>query len=105
MGTGRRNDVDATSSTSLRRHVPAGNLPPPPPKKKNSKPWLPQYSKPSYAYAQDPLHGSSATELLAAVAGPECRLISSAPKFQCCYFCESSCLSYLSFYFDLYDKV
>ena len=33
------------ASTSLRRHVPAGNLaplgPPPPP---------PQYSKPSYAY-------------------------------------------------------
>ena len=29
------------ASTSLRRHVPAGNLPPP---------LAPQYSKPSYAY-------------------------------------------------------
>ena len=29
------------ASTSLRRHVPAGNLAPP---------WPPQYSKPSYAY-------------------------------------------------------
>ena len=30
------------ASTSVRRHVPAGNLAPP---------WPPQYSKPSYAYA------------------------------------------------------
>ena len=34
------------ASTSLRRHVPAGNLAPP----QNSRPWPPQYSKPSYAY-------------------------------------------------------
>ena len=38
------------ASTSLRRHVPAGNLAPPWPPQ-NSKPWPPQYSKPSYAYA------------------------------------------------------
>ena len=42
------------ASTSLRRHVPAGNLappcPPPPPPTQYSKPWPPQYSKPSYAY-------------------------------------------------------
>ena len=25
-----------------------------------------------------------------------------APEFQCCYFCESSCLFYLSFNFDFY---
>ena len=28
--------------------------------------------------------------------------VSFAPEFQCCYFCESSCLFYLSFNFDLY---
>ena len=28
--------------------------------------------------------------------------ISFAPEFQCCYFCESSCLFYLSFNFDFY---
>ena len=33
------------ASTSLRRHVPAGNLAP-----KYPKPWPPKYSKPSYAY-------------------------------------------------------
>ena len=38
------------ASTSLRRHVPAGNLPPPPWPPQYSKPWPPQYSKPSYAY-------------------------------------------------------
>ena len=27
---------------------------------------------------------------------------SFAPEFQCCYFCESSCLFYLSFKFDFY---
>ena len=27
---------------------------------------------------------------------------SVAPEFQCCYFCESSCLFYLSFNFDFY---
>ena len=27
---------------------------------------------------------------------------SFAPEFQCCYFCESSCLFYLSFNFDFY---
>ena len=37
------------ASTSLRRHVPAGNSAPPWPPK-YSKPWPPQYSKPSYAY-------------------------------------------------------
>ena len=48
-------DVKMTSmrryvaSTSLRRHVPAGNLAPPWPPQ-YSKPWPPQYSKPSYAY-------------------------------------------------------
>ena len=26
--------------------------------------------------------------------------VSFAPKFQCCYFCESSCLFYHSFKFD-----
>ena len=26
--------------------------------------------------------------------------VSFAPEFQCCYFCESSCLFYLSFKFD-----
>ena len=26
--------------------------------------------------------------------------VSFAPEFQCCYFCESSCLFYLSFNFD-----
>ena len=37
--------------TSLRRHVPAGNLPSPlPPPPAISKPWLHQYFKPSYAY-------------------------------------------------------
>ena len=45
------------ASTSLRRHVPAGNLPPPctppPPPPQYSKPWAPQYSKPSYANAVD----------------------------------------------------
>ena len=29
-------------------------------------------------------------------------LDSLAPEFQCCYFCESSCLFYLSFNFDFY---
>ena len=38
------------ASTSLRRHVPAGNLPPWAPQ--YSKPWHPQYSKPSYAYEE-----------------------------------------------------
>ena len=28
--------------------------------------------------------------------------VSFAPDFQCCYFCESSCLFYLSFNFDFY---
>ena len=28
--------------------------------------------------------------------------ISFAPEFQCCYFCEPSCLFYLSFNFDFY---
>ena len=28
--------------------------------------------------------------------------VSFAPEFQCCYFCESSCLFYLSFNFDFY---
>ena len=27
---------------------------------------------------------------------------SFAPEFQCCYFCESSCLFYLSFNSDFY---
>ena len=27
---------------------------------------------------------------------------SFAPEFQCCYFCESSCLFYLSFDFEFY---
>ena len=48
--TSMRRDV---ASTSLRRHVPAGNLPPPWPPQ-YSKPWPPQYSKPSYAYVVDP---------------------------------------------------
>ena len=26
--------------------------------------------------------------------------VSFAPEFQCCYFCDSSCLFYLSFNFD-----
>ena len=30
------------------------------------------------------------------------RWVSLAPKFQCCYFCESSCLFYLSFNFSFY---
>ena len=41
------------ASTSLRRHVPAGNLPPPL-APQYSKPWPPQYSKPSYAYEVGP---------------------------------------------------
>ena len=28
--------------------------------------------------------------------------VSFAPEFQCCYFCESSCLFYLSFNFDFH---
>ena len=28
--------------------------------------------------------------------------VSFAPEFQCCYFCEPSCLFYLSFNFDFY---
>ena len=28
--------------------------------------------------------------------------VSFAPEFQCCCFCESSCLFYLSFNFDFY---
>ena len=28
--------------------------------------------------------------------------VSFAPEFQCCYFCESSCLFYLNFNFDFY---
>ena len=28
--------------------------------------------------------------------------VSLAPEFQCCYFCESSCLFCLSFNFDFY---
>ena len=28
--------------------------------------------------------------------------VSFAPEFQCCYFCRSSCLFYLSFNFDFY---
>ena len=28
--------------------------------------------------------------------------VSFAPEFQCCYFCESSCLFYLSFNSDLF---
>ena len=53
LKTYRAHDDEMTSmrrryvaSTSLRRHVPAGSLAPP----KYSKPWPPQYSKPSYAY-------------------------------------------------------
>ena len=38
------------ASTSLRRHVPAGNLAPLGPPPQYSKPWPLQYSKPSYAY-------------------------------------------------------
>ena len=38
------------ASTSLRRHVPAVNLPPLAPPPQYSKHWPPQYSKPSYAY-------------------------------------------------------
>ena len=30
------------------------------------------------------------------------RWVSFAPEFQCCYFCESSCLFYPSFNFDFY---
>ena len=44
------------ASTSLRRHVPAGNLPRPPWPLKYSKPCPPpppQYSKPSYAYEKE----------------------------------------------------
>ena len=29
-------------------------------------------------------------------------LVSFAPEFKCCYFCESLCLFYLSFNFDFY---
>ena len=29
--------------------------------------------------------------------------VSFAPEFQCCYFCESSCLFYLSFNLDFKD--
>ena len=29
-------------------------------------------------------------------------LVSFAPEFKCCYFCESSCLFYRSFNFDFY---
>ena len=54
VGTRRRNDVDATS---LRRIDVVSTscacwefAPPPLPPPKNSKPWPPQYSKPSYAY-------------------------------------------------------
>ena len=42
------------ASTSLRRHVPTGNLAPPWPPQ-YSKPCPPQYSKPSYAYGMDGL--------------------------------------------------
>ena len=43
------------ASTSLRRHVPTGNLAPlGPPNILNLAP--PQYSKPSYAYVQYPLY-------------------------------------------------
>ena len=28
--------------------------------------------------------------------------VSFAPEFQCCYFCEPSCLFYLGFNFDFY---
>ena len=28
--------------------------------------------------------------------------VTFAPEFQCCYFCEPSCLFYLSFNFDFY---
>ena len=28
--------------------------------------------------------------------------VSFAPEFQCCYFCESACLFYLSFNSDFY---
>ena len=28
--------------------------------------------------------------------------VSFAPEFQCCYFCEPSCLFYFSFNFDFY---
>ena len=38
------------ASTSLRRHVPAGNWLPLAPPPQYSKPWPLQYSKPSYAY-------------------------------------------------------
>ena len=56
VGTRRRNDVDATSlrridvvTTSCAYWEFGPPWPPPPPP--NSKPWPPQYSKPSYAYA------------------------------------------------------
>ena len=60
-------DVKMTSmrryvaSTSLRRHVPVGNLappcPPPPPNILNlAPPTPPQYSKPSYAYDSAVFH-------------------------------------------------
>ena len=31
--------------------------------------------------------------------------VSFAPDFQCCYFCESSCLFYLRFNFDIYVSI
>ena len=40
------------ASTSLRRHMPNGNLPPPPPLQSSKPSPPPQYSKPSYAYGQ-----------------------------------------------------
>ena len=42
--------------TSLRRHVPAGNLAPPL-APQYSKPWPPQYSKPSYENGWLVYHG------------------------------------------------
>ena len=46
--------------------------------------------------------------IIAIITNYDCRntafnwWVSFAPEFQCCYFCESSCLFYLSFNFDFY---
>ena len=39
-------------------------------------------------------------DLNESVSGGFLTYSSFAPEFQCCYFCESSCLLYLSFSFD-----
>ena len=59
MTSMRRHDV---ASMSLRRHVPAGNLPPPLPPQ-YSIPWPPQYSEPSYAYDDSPCIPTPAYEI------------------------------------------